>query len=171
MNARITCRGTVLVMLYSGSLVNFSSPPSSSFHFVGHLEAIGTCVRIFFIVIELGGSVNIATQHKKRLPSFVAAAQEATPTFSVLMRPNHEGDTICGAGEVVVREVVVEDEKAAITTEEGVERWRRNCYHSRAAASGNPFRLLSVSLVLPLPDVSRVWPQVWLRRPTTFLRC
>ena len=121
MNARITCQGTVLVMLYSGSLENFSPPSSSSFHFVGHLEAIGTCVRIFFIVIELGGSVNIATQHKKRLPSFVAAAQEATPTFSVLMRPNHEGDTICGAGEVVVREVVVENEKAAITTQEG---WR-----------------------------------------------
>ena len=45
----------------------------------------------------------------------MAAAQEATPTFSVLMRPNHEGDTICGAGEVVVREVVEENE-AAITT-------------------------------------------------------
>lgn len=35
-----------------------------------------------------------------------------------------------------------EDKAAVITTQEGK---RRNCYHSRAAASGNPFHLLSVA--------------------------
>lgn len=60
------------------------------------------------------------------------------------MRPNHEGDTICGEVDVILynNNNPADDEEEDVDDGMFVMRQSRNCYHSRVAC-GNPFQLLS----------------------------